>query len=149
MNSPFEIQIIQRRKNLSNWMVDQKRRINLRFPIIDFHSDHWPIRTLYGTDQADWYFTESFASLAEKDASYSDALRCIVAEMILTGKPKSIDHGIRPFRWLTRTAPHCLFDLTLQHLRQIETDCLCHVREGFRSSTPISGKPNFPCPLVQ
>ncbi|MBK6907711.1 MAG: hypothetical protein IPH08_11780 [Rhodocyclaceae bacterium] len=93
MNAPLDLQVALRRKALDDWLADQKRRMNLRFPLIDFDSNHWPIRTLYNAKQPDWYFTKSFEDFAGKDTSYRDALRCLVAEMVIAGKP---------FRYISR-----------------------------------------------
>lgn len=130
MNAPNEFQRVQRRKALDDWLADQKRRMNLRFPLIDFDSDHWPIKTLYKTDQRDWYFSEPFADFADKDLSYRDALRCFVAETVIAGKPKSLSFATLGYRLLARPTPHSLLDLTLKDLRQIEADCLHDARKN-------------------
>lgn len=130
MNAPDNFQAIQRRKALYEWLADQKRRMALRFPKIDFDSNYWPIKTLYNTVQGDWYFTKAFSEFDGKDVSYFDALRCLVAEMAIVGKPKSIAWAIQPFRLLARAAPQTLFDLSVEAFRQIEAQCLIDARKN-------------------
>lgn len=137
MNAPNELQSIRRRKSLDDWLANQRRRMKLRFPLIDFDSEHWPIRTLYKTDQVDWNFTKPLADFAGKDVSYGEALRCLAAEMVIAGKPKSLDYGVKPYRLLARVASDPLFDLTLHHLRQIETDGLNKARKNPASALRI------------
>jgi len=120
MNKPIEFDVIKQRNALNRWRAECKRRMGLRFPKIDFEADYWPIKTLYQTSQGDWYFTEPFADLAEKDESYRDVLRCLVAEFMIAGKPKSIWNQIHVFRSLATASAHRLFDLTLNDLRKIE-----------------------------
>lgn len=140
MNAPDNFQTIQRRKALDDWLADQKRRMNLRFPLIDFDSEHWPIMTLYNVDQRDWYFTKPFANFDGKDVSYRDALRCLVAEMVISGKPKNLGVSVAAFRLLARTTAYSLVDLTLMDLRQIEADSLSDARENQASATSIKSK---------
>lgn len=137
MNARIEFQGIQHRRALDDWYAACKRRMGLRFPKIDFDTDHWPIKTIYATDQKDWYFTEPSADFAAKDMSYRDALRCLVAEIVLAGKPKSIDFAISPYRQLALISRHRLFDLTIQDLRELESNCLRSARAHPQSANSI------------
>lgn len=95
-----------------------------RFQNIDFDSDYWPIKTLYRTEQIDFYFDESLKDFATKDISYRETLHCLVAEMVLAGKPKELKKPVQAFRSLAQARPHQVFHLTLQDLRQIESEGL-------------------------
>lgn len=130
MTAPDNFQTNQRRKALDDWLADQKRRMNLRFPLIDFDSNHWPVMSLYNVDQRDWYFIKPFANFDGKDVSYRDALRCLVAEMVISGKPKTLNVPVAAYRLLARTAAYSLVNLTLKDLHQIEEDFLSDAREN-------------------
>lgn len=108
-----------------------------RFPKINFDSDRWSIRTLYQTEQPDFIFTEILLELAAKDISYHDAMRCLAAEMVIAGKPKGIPSAIRHYRRLANASHKPLYDLTLQDLRQIESDWLCNVRANPAAAVPV------------
>ena len=137
MNAPDNLQSILCRKALDEWLADQKRRMALRFPAIDFESDYWPIKTLHQTNQRDWYFTEAFSDFDGKDVSYRETLRCLVAEMAIAGKPKAIAQAIYPFRLLALAAPHYIFDLSPNTFRQIEAMCLIDARRNPASANRI------------
>lgn len=140
MNDPLDLRIALYRSALDSWLSDQKRRMNLRFPLIDFESNYWPIRTLYKTEQLDWYFTEPFADFAGKDVSYRDALRCIVAEMVIAGIPKTLPAPISAYRLLARTTQSSLFYLTIEDLRQIEIEILSDARATPASALSMGSK---------
>lgn len=134
------IQIFSQRKALDDWLSNQKRRMNLRFPLIDFESNSWPIRTLYQTVQSDWNFNKSFEDFSSKDVSYRDALRCFVAEIFIAGKPKALDIAIPPYRLLARTAAYSLLNLTLKDLRDLEAECLNDARKKLVSAKRMGTK---------
>ena len=138
MNKPIDFDAVRRRQALDDWLLDCKRRMALRFPRVDFDSDRWPIKTLYQTKQADWYFTESMADFANKDSSYSEALRCLTAEVVIAGEPKDISRVIRGYRLLSATGPHRLFDLSLSDLRTVEEFNLSKARSHPPSADGIS-----------
>lgn len=137
MNKPIDFDLIQRRKALDDWLADCKRRMCLRFPKVEFDADCWPIRALYQAPQADWYFTESMADFAKKDTSYREALRCLVAEIVLAGEPKDISNSVRAYRQLALASPHRLFDLALKDLRRIEEIKLTSAKAYPRSAGAI------------
>lgn len=124
MNQVIKFDLIQRQLTLRNWLADCKREIALKFPKIDFESDHWPIKTLYRTSQKDWYFTEAFADFEGRDQSFCDVIRCIVAEIVIRGVPMSIDQRITGIRLLKDSAAQSIFAITLSDIRRIEDDCL-------------------------
>jgi hypothetical protein len=140
MNKPIDFEAIQHRKALDVWLADCRKRMDLRFPKIDFDSDHWPIKTLYQTESQDWHFTEPFADFAAKDVSYRETLRCLVSEMAIAGKPKKMHNPVSAFRLLANARPHHIFDLTLQDARQIESDCLAKGRDNPASADMISSR---------
>ncbi len=114
------LDLIHQRAALAKWEAECKRRFELRFPKIDFHSYVWPIRKEYGTKQSDINFTAPMADFAGKDISYITALRCLVAEIVIAGEPKDIYSATRFFRQLVMDSPDSLFDISLVHLRRIE-----------------------------
>lgn len=123
MNKPIEaitFDPISQRAALDRWIVECKHRMGMRFPLIDFLAEAWPIRRLYQTEQRDWYFNAPMAAFLEKDISYLDALRCLIAEMVIAGKPKLLSAQAVTYRQLAEESPHRLFDLTLGDLRRLE-----------------------------
>ncbi|MYM26473.1 hypothetical protein GTP46_27985 [Duganella sp. FT135W] len=127
MSNPIDFDLVLRRQALDNWLAETKKRMTMRFSKIDFEADHWPIRTLYGMKQPDWHFTEPLADFAAKDVSYREALRCLVAEMVIAGN-RNVSGAVNAFRMLASAPAHSLFDLTLQDLRKIESDSLDKAR---------------------
>lgn len=140
MNKSFEpiaFEPILLRAALDKWLTECKRRMGLRFPKIDFLADVWPIRRLYQTEQPDWYFTVSIGDFSDKDSSYVDALRCLVAEMVIAGKPKRLPEPIAAYRQLAIDSPHRLFDLTLGDLRRLEERLLAHGKANPQSASKM------------
>lgn len=140
MNRPFEpitLDPILQRAALDKWLAECKRRMGQRFPLIDFSENAWPIRKLYQTEQRDWYFTEALADFSEKDVSYVDVIRCLVAEMVIAGKPKTLPEPIAAYRQLAKDSPHSLFDLTLGDLRRLEERLLAHGKLNPQSASAM------------
>lgn len=79
--------------------------------LIDFDSGYWPIMTRYNVDQRDWHFKKAFADFDGKDISHFEALRCLVAEIVIAGKPKIIDIPVLAYRLLSRATAYSLIDL--------------------------------------
>lgn len=128
MSKSTDINQFQQRKALDFWLTESRRRMRLRFPKIDFDAESWPIKTLYGADQKDWYFTESLADFGSKDVSYVDVLRCLVAEMVIAGKPRNIENVIRHYRRLALGAQHRLFDFTQQDFCAVEKNLFTYAK---------------------
>lgn len=140
MNEPIELialDPILQRAALDKWLAECKRRMGLRFPKIDFLAGDWPIRMLHQTEQPDWFFTAPMADFSEKDISYVDTLRCLVAEMVIAGKPKLLTSDVASYRQLSKGAPHRLFDLTLGDLRRLEERLLAYGRANPRSASEM------------
>lgn len=131
---PSALDPILQRAALDKWLEECKRRMGLRFPLIDFLADAWPIRRLYQTEQVDWYFTQPMADFSKHDIYYVDALRCIVAEMFITGKPKVLSYSLAAYRQLAKDYPPRLFDLRLGDLRRLEERMLAHGKANSRSA---------------
>ncbi|MBI2277088.1 MAG: hypothetical protein HYU74_07040 [Dechloromonas sp.] len=141
MNKPIDFDRLQRSQTMDDWLAECKRRMGLRFPKIEFESNCWPIRKLYKTEQSDWYFTQSAADFDDKDISYLNALRCLVAEIYIAGKPKSLQGPTTAYRLLAAKAlPHQLFDLTLSDLRILEAKLLTEGKENPQRANAISSR---------
>lgn len=130
MNSYTELDQTHRQQALANWLEECKRRMGLKFPKIDFESDHWPIRALYKTQQRDWRFTMFFADFELKDRSFCDVARCLMAETIIEEKQKGIERALFGLRLLKNSQTQRVFDITLHDLRKIEDDCLNQAKEN-------------------
>ncbi|MEZ9423642.1 hypothetical protein AB4186_09390 [Vibrio lentus] len=124
MNTLVSIDAIQRRNALDEWLDDCQNRMNIRFPKIDFESDKWPIRSLHQANQPDFYFTETFASLAKCDRSYREILRCVIAEQVLAGKPKDLRSAGLTLREFARNLTTPVWDISIRDLRQFESRIL-------------------------
>jgi hypothetical protein len=137
MNKAFEsiaLDPILQRAALDKWLAKCNLRMHLRYPLLDFFGDVWPIRRLYETEQRDWYFKEPIADFSGKDISYGDALRCLVAEMVIAGKPKRLLDAVAAYRQLAMDSPPILFNLTLANLRRLEERVLAHGKANPQSA---------------
>lgn len=92
----------------------------LKFPLIDFDADSWPVRTFYKTKQRDWYFTAPVADFASRDPSFTAALRCVMAEAVIAGKPKVLHNHCEGFRTLKEVHAETVFEISLSDLRKLE-----------------------------
>lgn len=137
MNKPIDLDLLKRRRVLDDWLANCKRRMGLLFPKIDFEADVWLIRKLYRTQQRDWSFTQPMADFAGKDISYHDTLRCLVAEMVIAGKPKEIANPIKAFRQLAAASPYAIFDLKHSDLRELEDRLLTEGRENPQAANAL------------
>lgn len=141
MNKPIDFDHIQRKQALESWSADCKRRVALRFPLIDFDADDWPMKTLHRATQGDYYFHDPLADFEGKDISYREVLRCLVAEAFLAGKPKDVRNWIWAFRLLAHgESPHRIFDITHQCLRKIESDWVIQGKSKQSAASTIQGR---------
>lgn len=124
MNNIIDLSLRQQQHSLNVWLKECKRRINMKYPEIEFESDHWPINKLYKTDQVDLHFKSVFDRFKSKDRSFCDAIRCMAAEMFISGAPIHIRHSLRAFCLLTRVDTTNIFEITLDDLRKVENHCL-------------------------
>ncbi len=143
MNKPMELialDPILQRAALDKWLAECKRRMGLRFPKIHFQADAWPIRRLYQTEQADWYFAAPMADFSEKDICYVEVMRCLVSEMVIAGKRKLLPEPVAAYRQLASDSPHRLFDLTIGDLRRLEERLLAHSKANPQSANAAHGQ---------
>lgn len=138
MNEPQSLAARQYRKALEIWASECEEKMRRRFPRIDFRSTHWPVKTLHGAAQRDWYFTEAFAAFASKDSSFQDVVRCLVAEMVLAGKPAGLDLPILAFRMLATSSIGSIFEIELSVLRNIESNSVRQARSAPASAQRIN-----------
>jgi hypothetical protein len=139
MNNLVEFDLIQRQQALTKWLVESQRRMGLKYPKIDFESDHWPIRTFYKTDQPDCSFTETFADFELKDRSFCDVVRCMMAEIVIEEKPKDIRRALTGFRLLKTSRAQSVFEVTMHDLRKIEEDCVSQAKANPIRANQIRG----------
>ncbi|WP_377701617.1 hypothetical protein [Pseudoduganella sp. UC29_71] len=128
MDAAIEINTLRHRKALDLWIHECRRRMALRFPKVDFDADTWLIRTQHQSQQADWHFPPQTIDFIEKDRSFCEVMRCLVAEMAIAGKPKTLAQPISAFRRLAQTHCQTIFDLTSSDLRSVEEHALIHCR---------------------
>jgi len=120
VSNALNLDLYRHEQALDRWSEDCKRRMGIRFPKIDFASNNWPIGSLHNTRKRDWNFTEPLADFAGRDESFADALRCLTAEMVLAGKPKTLELPIGGFRFLAATNAESVFNLTVTDLMELE-----------------------------
>ncbi|KAA0894249.1 hypothetical protein [Oryzomonas rubra] len=130
MSKPTDLGLYRHKRALDDWLTDCKRRMNLKRPKIDFESEHWPIKTLYQTDQQDWYFSSPFACFASKDTSFFDVIRGLVAEMVLKGTPKTLYLPVAAFCSLAKVDIESIFKINLNDLKNTEDLILTTCREN-------------------
>jgi len=124
MNGVIKLDKVLKRKALDAWLASCRLRMGHRYPKIDFDSDCWPLRTLHQTAQPDWNFVATTEDFAGKDRSFCDVARCLVAEMMIAGKPKDVLKALSPFRRLADTASASIYDVTVSDLRALEANSL-------------------------
>ncbi|WP_283744837.1 hypothetical protein [Sideroxydans sp. CL21] len=124
MNHPSELDLLRYRRALDAWREDCKRRMALRYPLVEFDANDWPLRTRHGGDIIDFRLTEPLADFAGKDPSFVDALRCVAAERVLGAKTNQVKYSIRDVRLLSAIAAQNLFELDNAALRSIENMAL-------------------------
>jgi hypothetical protein len=139
MNNLVEFDLIQRQQALTKWLVESQRRMGLKYPKIDFESDHWPIRTFYKTDQPVCSFTETFADFELKDRCFCDVVRCMMAEIVIEEKPKDIRRALTGFRLLKTSRAQSVFEVTMHDLRKIEEDCVSQAKANPIRANQIRG----------
>lgn len=128
MNKIVEIDLLKHQRCLDDWFEDCRRRFSIRYPKIDFDAEVWPVRSLYKVAQLDWSFKNAIADFSDRDGSYVRAMRCLVAEMYLAGKPKVISIPIMAFRQLASTSASTIIGLTKADLLQLEEKMLQQAR---------------------
>lgn len=129
MNDILQFENAQYRHSLDRWMAECSQRMAKRFPLVDFNADNWAVQSLYQTEQRDWNFKATAADFTGKDRNYCDAVRCLVAEMMISGKPKDLLKPISAFRLLATTSVTSLFDLTIRDLRTLEKTSLTYCKK--------------------
>lgn len=127
MSASTSIDAPHHREALDSWLDSCKSRMAVRFPSIDFESDIWRIRTLYKTEQPDFFFRESFLAMEKCDRSYREVCRCLMAEFYLSGKAKETRRIELPWRKFASKQSFPVWDLRIRDLRDFEAyilDCL-------------------------
>lgn len=140
MDAPINFIRAQCEKALEEWLRECRAALTKKFPKIDFDSEHWPIRTLYQTEQSDWYFTKPFADFAGKDLSFQNVMRCLVAENILIGKPKNLMVYFGGYRLLKVADAKSIYELTVPHCKKIEAYVLSEVQHGSKRANAQKSK---------
>lgn len=113
---------------LKKWQANCRQRMAQRYPTIEFDSDHWLLKGVIATNSRDFSFIPVLRAFADKHSSYSEVLRCLVAEIVLEEKIKDIRDYVRRLRVILLAPSDSLFDLDLAALRSIEKTALHRVR---------------------
>lgn len=129
MNTAIDLDKARYRASLNCWLQECRRRMSERFPLIDFDSDSWPVQSLYQTTQSNWTFNASVNDFSDKDQSFCDIVRCLVAEMIIRPGRKDLSPTITSFRFLAAASATSPFDLTLSDLKMLEERSLVYCRQ--------------------
>lgn len=128
MNDVIHFDKAWHRDALDRWLAECRRQMDHRFPKIDFEAEYWPVQALY-QGQMNWNFEPANVDFAGKDRSFCDVLRCLVAEMMIRGKPKNLLFPIKAFRRLATTSAASIFDVRVPDLRALEAASLVHCRQ--------------------
>ncbi len=129
MDTTIDLDKARYRASLNCWLEECRRRMRERFPLIDFDSDSWPIRSLYQTTQSNWTFTASASDFSDKDQSFCDVIRCLVAEMMIRPRRKDLAPAISSFRLLAAALAASVFDLSLSDVKMLEEKSLRYCRQ--------------------
>jgi len=134
MNNPIDLHRVRHRLALDAWLEDCRHRMAQRYPLIDFESVRWQLRTLHGSEMIDYNLADSLADFAGKDPNFAHAFRCIAAERVLVERNKVIKLAMRGFRLLHATAVPSLFKVDHAALRAIEEGILEDARRQLISA---------------
>ena len=115
------LNMARKQRALRDWMFKCRNDINQenRYPDIDFDADTWGL-SAFRAGTLDVHLSRLFKSFSHLDVSYSQAIRCMAAEFVISGDSKSIDERIRQLKILVLSGSPNLFDLRRDHLKQIE-----------------------------
>ncbi|MFM5384425.1 hypothetical protein [Aeromonas sp. Y311-2] len=130
MNRPADLDRSKRELALKKWLADCQQRMEQRYPTIVFDADRWPLKGVTLTDSPDVNFTTALVDFADKHPSFADALRCIVAEIVLGEKVKHIKQYLSSMRLLRFAPADSPFDLGHVDLKAIETTALQRSRSN-------------------
>jgi hypothetical protein len=134
MLAPINFTRAKSEKALDDWLRECRAALTKKYPKINFDSGHWPIRTLYQTEQSDWNFTAPLADFADKDPSFQKVMRCLLAEKILDGSPKDLAYFCTGFRLLKMADAKSISELTVSHCRKVEAYVLSEVQHGLKGA---------------
>lgn len=130
MNGHVELDRFKYELALKTWQSDCRQRMAQRYPTVPFDADYWLLKGVTVTDSPNFSFTPALLAFPDKHPSFSEALRCVVAELVLGEKIKDINDYARKFS-LIRFAPvDSVFDLDHAALRSIEMTVLQRARNN-------------------
>lgn len=104
------------------WLEACRRRFTERFGSISFEATEWRFGALPSILMKDWFLGPVMADFNGRDASFGNALRCLLAEAALGEKLKLPDGFIAAFRLLRSSEIPTLYDVTYGDLRKLEAD---------------------------
>lgn len=138
MSDLIDLDLVRHQRALVDWLKDCKRRMNIKFPKIEFEADYWPIKTIYNTEHRNWNFTSTFDDFNTKDRSFCDVARGLMAEIVLKGKLKKIDVPNFAFRQLAKSVATSIFEINIYDLRIVEDNILAQARKHPSSAATLS-----------
>ncbi|ARV18537.1 hypothetical protein AEP_01593 [Curvibacter sp. AEP1-3] len=129
MSNITEIDLFKQTRALSNWSTDCRKRIEERYPGVSFDATMWPVYTLHRSTAMNVSLVPGLADFAEWDPTWSVALRCVAAELVLSDNIKVVDMALCGFRLLKSVSVSTPFELRLADLRELEKHCLRQARK--------------------
>lgn len=135
MNRSIDLDRFKCELALKTWQAGCRQRMALRYPMIQFDADRWPLRGV--TDAPNFIFSTALVGFADKHPNLAEALRCHLAERVLEGKIKNLHSYAVRFRLLRLTPTDSLFDLDHATLRSIETTELQRARSNPASADSV------------
>lgn len=124
MTSVIELDGVRRRNALSVWSTRCQRAFERRYPHAAFGENHWPIQSLHGSTVRDINLEPSLRDFEGRHPSFGEALRCIAANISTADQVKEAKPELDAFRLLKDTSAVTLFELSISHLRSLETTLL-------------------------
>lgn len=113
-NKIIELNEARRSAALDAWVEECSARMHACWREISFDSNHWPLKSEYGTTLADVNFEPAVADFQGKDPAYLLTLKCLMAEIAFGGKVQVAWPAMNAWRLLSQ------LDVALYKLRRLD-----------------------------
>jgi hypothetical protein len=87
-NKIIDLDKARRSVALGAWVEECRARMRTRWEEVSFDSNHWPLKSRYGTTLVDVSFEPVIADFQGRDPAYLLALKCLMAEIAFGGRFK-------------------------------------------------------------
>ena len=133
MSQMIDLELARRVETLQALGGTCRQEMHLRWPDVDFDGESWAIKTLYGANMLDVWFSMAIKDFTDKDPSYILALRCLNARKAFEGKTKTWRLMHDAWRLLNNQTVS-LAALRRHHMHELEGSLV-------KTATPLSAHP--------